>query len=524
MKSRSQKAFISLLTGCIGEGVLVIANLLTRKVLCDVLGTEYLGISSLFTSVLSVLSLAELGVGTSIIFHLYKPVADNNKVRIYQLLMFFKRTYHFIGIIISAVGLVIMPILSYLIDDIPAHVNIYVLFLIYLLQTVSSYFFFGYKSALLQANQKQYAINLVSILVSIITSIMQIVVLIAFKNIYLFIGVRAITTILQNLLVAFWCNKCYPDIVHQSSEPLRKEEQKAIFKDCYALLIYRINGVVLYSVDGMIITKVLGLVINGIYSNYNWISTTIKNVTKLLFKSVENGVGNKHAVSNSSDLNNEKITDEEYSVFRCLNLLSVLINGIALTGIINVANLFIKTYFGEKMTISIFAVILLAIDVYISGLVSLISTYRKSYGLFQQAKYRPIASTLLNFFISVLLVKPLGLIGILIGTVVSVFSTTVLFDSYIVFKHAFKRKVYSFHLKNLLYFLITILACLLTFAVSNYLNDFIYNNWIQIVISTVISVIIPSIVYLIVFGKTKEFRMLYTYFKSIYKKEVNIND
>lgn len=518
MKSRSQKAIFSLLTGLIGEIVLILTNLISRKVLCDVLGTEYLGISSLFTSILSMLSLVELGVGTSIIYHMYKPVAEDNKIRIYQLLMFFRKAYHIIGIVISAVGLIILPMLSFLIDDVPGDVNVYILFLIYLLQTIASYFFRGYKSALLQANQKQYSINIVTLVSSVVTSLSQIAVLIIFKNIYFYIGVRALTTILQNLLVAWWCDKSYPEILKLKGETLPKEDQRSILKDCYALLIYRINGVMLYSVDGLIITKVLGLVVNGIYSNYSWISTTIKNFTKLLFKSVENGVGNKHASVKTADIDSDKTLSEEFSVFRCLNLLSVIINGVALTGIVNVADIFIATYFGKDMTISLMAVILLALDVYISGIASLISTYRKAYGLFQQAKYRPIASTVSNLVISLLLVKPLGLVGILIGTVVSVFGTTVMYDSYIVYKCAFKKKAFVFHRTNTLYLVITAAGCTFTCVTSVYGFGFITNAWVQIIIRTALSVIIPLAVYFITLGRTKEFARLLTYVKNILKR------
>lgn len=507
MKTRFDHSLANFVTGGLGEVTLIIANLLTRKVLINTLGSEYLGLGSLFTSILSVLSLTELGVGTSIVFHMYKPLAQKETERVLQLFDFFRKAYHAIGAIIAIISCILLPFLPSLIDD-PAMtgINIYLLFVLYLLQTLASYFFFGYKSALLQANQKQYIINNIGFVMTLIAMAGQIFVLLWFRNFYFYVMVRTVTTIVQNILVAIWCSRLFPYLRLRPKNRLPKEKALTILKDCYALLIYRVNGVVLYSTDNLIITHYLGLAVMGTYSNFVWISTTIKNVTKILFKSLANSIGNLHASIEKAE--------KEISVFRSLNLITVVINAVAFTGVINVVDLFIRTVFGENMSVSLFVIILLAVDIYLSGVVQLINTYRNTYGLFQQAKYRPILSSILNLIISLVLVKSMGLSGILIGTIVSMLLTTCLIDSYVIFRFAFKTTATGFFVRNLSYFAVTGISCLCTYAFCFYVIPVDINAGLKIIFYSLTSVIIPMIVFCLTCFRSNEFSLLVQYIKA----------
>ena len=271
-KSRTANTFYNFITSIFGQLLSIILQFVVRTVFIHTLGKSYLGINGLFSNILQMLSLAELGVGSAILFKLYDPLAKGDKKRITILLNFYKKVYQIIGIVITILGLCIIPFLRIIISDYDTlsklGINAVLIYLLYLLQTVSSYFFFAYKSAIVKADQKEYKLTIINYFVVLVTSILQMICLVLFHNFELYVIISVLQVIIYNYICARIAKKLYPYINDKVDETISQKERNNIFKDCGAIFLYKVNTVVLKSTDNIIISMFLGLSMVGMYSNY----------------------------------------------------------------------------------------------------------------------------------------------------------------------------------------------------------------------------------------------------------------
>ena len=272
----------------------MVLSFVTRTVLIKTLGIEYAGINGLISSIISMLSLTELGIGTAIIYNLYQPLAvqDEEKVRI--LMKFYKTAYRVISLVITVAGIAVMPFLPVIIKDDISFVNIYLVFGFYLLQTVSSYMLFAYKSGLLKADQKEYIISQIGYAFTIVTNIVQILILIIFKDYIWYIAAVVIFNLLKNIVVSIKVDQLYPYTMKKENKKLSKDERKETYKNCFAIFIYKINAVIVNATGNVILSKFIGIVIVGLYSNYKLVMTSIKNIINIGFQSITSSLGNLH--------------------------------------------------------------------------------------------------------------------------------------------------------------------------------------------------------------------------------------
>ena len=307
--TRTENSKKNMITGMINQLLILIFRFITRTVFIYCLGEQYLGINGLFTNILTLLSLTDLGIGTALVFSLYKPIAQNDIKRQNIIIHYLKRVYIIIGLIIIAISLVLMPFLPYIIKEKVDFINLNIVFLIYVFQTASTYLFFASNTEFLNANQKNYIVNKISNIITIISNFAQILVLIIFKDFYIYIITVVIFGIIQSGIIAYKARKMYPFLKQKPKETLTKQEKKEIFKDCGSLLIYRTNYVVLTASDNVVISKFLGLSVVGLYSNYLLIVNSIINVLSTFFNAITASIGNLHASEES---------DKEYFIFRLI--------------------------------------------------------------------------------------------------------------------------------------------------------------------------------------------------------------
>ena len=272
--NRTKNTIKSILSGILNKILVLILPFMVRTIFIRTLGIEYLGLNSLFTSILNVLNLAELGVGSAITFSMYKAIANDNESEICALENYYKKMYKYIGIIILIIGILILPFITkFCNNDIPANVNIYILYILYLLNTVISYFLFSYKTSILQAHQKVYIINNVNTIVKVCMNIFQMIFLLLGKDYYIYVIIIIIATIIENVINAIIVNKKYPAYVPKGN--IDDVEKKGITKKVKALFFYKVGGVVLNSIDSIIISRFLGLMVLGKYNNYYYVITTL---------------------------------------------------------------------------------------------------------------------------------------------------------------------------------------------------------------------------------------------------------
>lgn len=491
--SRIKNSFRNLITSAGGQLLIMVLGFVTRSVFIGTLGTQYLGINGLFSNIISMLSLADLGIGTAITFNLYKPIANDDEHKVLLLMNFYKKIYRIIGCTITVLGVCLIPFLPYLIKDDVSFINVTVIFLLYLFQSVSSYLFFAYKSSLIKANQKEYIITGIGYFFTIATNIVQIVVLVVFENFMLYICTVILFNILRNLAISIKYDKMYPFTKEKPNDVLDKRERKEIFKNCYALFLYKVNAVVLNATDNLVLSAFIGLNIVGIYSNYLLIIKAIKSLLVMFYNAVTASLGNLHA---TSDL------EHECFIFRVVNLMSFWMFGVASIGVFVLANEFISIWIGSDYILPQNFVLLISIDLYMYGTQKALATFRTTMGLFQQSKYRPVFGIVINLVVSIILVQYFGIHGVILGTIIANLLTYTWFDPYIIYKHGFKKSVKGYYIKNIVYYLVVIAAGGISYLLSMLIN---VSGIPFLMVCGIISVVVPSLLFFIFFGRTKEF-------------------
>ena len=490
--SRTTNTIYNFTTSIGGQLLVILMQFVVRTVFIHTLGKSYLGINGLFSNILSMLSLAELGVGSAIIFKLYEPVAKKDEHRIAILMKFYKKVYTVIGIVVAIIGLLLIPFLPSLIKDYDKlatlNINTIFIFILYLLQSVSSYLFFAYKSAIVKVNQKEYLLNLIKYIFTIGSAILQIILLYAFNNFELYVMVLVLSIIGENIAYAILANKMYPYINEKTNDKLDNKEVKEIFKDCGALIFYKLNEVVIKSTDNIVISSFIGLDMVGLYSNYYVFYTTIKTLFEKIFSSVSHSLGNLHTTNDS---------EHEYQIFEIVNFIAAILGGTAFAGIFVVSDDFIKAWIGENWVIAQPFALLMGLEIYTMSIRKALGKYRSAMGLFQQAKYRPLFGMIINLVVSIILVNVCGIYGVLVGTIVADWTTFMWFDPIIIHKYGFKNKfpVYRYYIKTMKYFFISVIVALIDmFICSHFITDL---GWVTVIVHAIICAITIPLVLII---------------------------
>ena len=452
-KTRTTNTLLNFASSLGGQFFQVLLQFVVRTVFIATLGKSYLGINGLFSNILTMLSLAELGIGSAILFKLYEPIVKKDHSRIVMLMDFYKTAYRVIGAFIFVTGLCLIPFLPYLIkgyEKLDAlHINAVFIFILYLMQSASSYFFFAYKSSIIKANQKGYIVNIVHYAASVAGSLLQIACMYMFRNFTLYVVILIVQSIGQNIVTAVIADRMYPYIKKKAEEKMSKEEAVGIFKDCGALFLYKLNQVVIKATDNIVISTFIGFEMVGMYSNYYIFYATINTFFNRIFDSVVHSFGNLHASSSSK---------HEYEVFEGANLVTAVLGATAGVGIFVCSDEFVRVWIGEDWLLAEPFSLLMGIEVFTLAFRKIMGRYRNAMGLFQQAKWRPLAGMIINLAVSIMLVNIWGVCGVLAGTIIADWSTYMWFDPLVINKYGFKNTfpIRRYYYKFLRYFLITI--------------------------------------------------------------------
>jgi O-antigen/teichoic acid export membrane protein len=483
----------------------IIFNAVVRVIFVRVLSVEYLGINGLFTNVLTFLSLAELGMGNAIVFSLYKPLAHGESEKIEQLMIFFRKVYGIIAAAVAGIGLILLPFIPFLIKGYPnIDESIYLLYSLYLFNSVASYFFV-YKRSLLVADQKQYIVSIVNGAYYIILSLFQITILILTKSFLVYLIIQIIFTIVQNLIIAKISDKKY-SINYKSNAQLSSGEKSLIFKNVRALFFYRFSGIVVSATDNLVISAIFGLTFVGLYSNYYLIIHAAYSLISQALAALTASIGN---------LNVKGDTEKKILVYNTVNFIGVWIFGLASLIFFIILNPIIELWLGVEYLIEKDIVFVLIINFFLMGLLNTFRIFRNAFGLFVQGQIRPILTAIINLASSIILAHYIGIIGVFIGTAISFISINIWFDPYITYKHILKRRVSLFYLKLVLYIFVIGLA----FLTSYWLCKFIIINSLilNIAVKFIICFIIGNLLFLLPFHRTAEFKYLVLILKNIKK-------
>lgn len=504
--SRTRNSLKNTFFGFVNKAIAMISPFIIRYVMIRTMGAEYLGINGLFTSILQLLNLTELGLSSAIVYSLYKPIADDDEDTVNRLLNFYKKAYRLIGICILAIGIILLPFLDKLISGTyPEDINIRYVFCFYLFNSSFSYLFFAYRSCILIANQRSDIKSNINSVARIFEFILQLFVVLVIRDYYLYIVIHLITTVAGNITTYFYTQKMYPQYKPRGS--LRDGEGDMLKKQVLGLMADKVCSVSRNAFDSVFVSAFFGLSMVAIYENYSYIANAMFSLIIVATSSLTASVGN--AVVTKSKAENYKDMNELMFIFS-------IVYGCASICYICLIQPFISLWVGEGMKFPIHTAILFSIYFYFLCMGIIRSVYVQATGIWWHEKNRAIAETVLNLVLNVILIQVLGIEGVILGTLISLFFVNYLYGSKYLFKYYFvDESVLEYHLNNLRFLGATLVAAIPTVGVC-YLIKF-SSDFLTFVIRLIACVIIVPIMYFVLFKKTKYWDVFLSFKNKILK-------
>ena len=428
--SRTHNALKNSIFTLICQIVGLVVGFIGRTVLTNILGAEYLGINGLFANVLSILSFAELGIGSTLVYRLYKPVANEDRARIAALIKLYKRIYEVIIVLIIFLGIVIIPFLKYIVDAPDVKENLILLYLLYLADTIITYAFV-YKKAILTADQKQYIISLFNQLFNIAANVIQCIALALTHDFILYLLIKIICNLLNNITCSLYAQKKYLYISPKETGAIDKAEIDGLKKDAKGLFLTKIASTAFGSTDNIFISAFMGIGYVGILSNYTMIISIINSIINSIFESITASIGNLNVTGDFEKT--EQVLHRLY--FINASFYSYVCIGMTLL----IQDFVMHIWLSEEYYLSMFIVITAFVELFFRSLHFPIYTTRNSLGLFSQYKVLFAVSALLNLALDAVLIVPLGIAGLFIATIICR-GITYIADITAVYKYGFKKK------------------------------------------------------------------------------------
>ena len=480
------------------DGTLEIVNVLfpfvIRSVMLHHLGTEYLGLNGLFKSILNFLNLAELGVGSAMVFSMYKPIAEDDTPTICALLHLYRTIYRIIGLVVAAVGLLLMPALPSLIKgDLPVGMNLYILYLMNLGNTVVTYWLFAFKSSLLQAHQRRDVISKVSLTVRITEYLLKILILVFTRNYYLYLSVQLLCQMAVNLLTAVFASRIYPQYAPKGK--LAKDKTLDIFRRVRDLFTSKLSATVFDSADTLVISSFMGLTVLAVYQNYYFVVTALRMMLVVILNACMAGVGNK-MVMESKDAN--------YRDLERISLLFSWLLGVSSSMLLCMYQPFMNLWMGEENMLSGGLMLCFVVYCYVMGANKLINMFKDAAGIWRRDRWRPLTAALVNLGLNLATVQWLGLYGVLLSSVFSIVAVQIPWLFHNLFQEVFPRASMGRYIR-LFWGLagMALISCAASWFVCGL---YTLNVWGTLILNAAVSFLVPNIFYFAVYGRNPVFK------------------
>ena len=458
------------------------------------MGVQYLGLNSLFTSILQVLNLAELGVGSAMVYSMYKPIAEDDNTEICALMNLYRAYYRAIGMVIAVVGSVLTPFIPKLISgDVPSGINIYILYLLNLGATVLSYWLFAYKNSILQAHQRTDVVSKVTLITSTLQYALQLFVLWAFKNYYLYVLVMLATQAITNVATALVADKLYPQFKPRGSLP--KQEVSKINHRIRDLFTSKIGAIIVNSADTIVISAFLGLTALAVYQNYYFILTSITGFITVIFSAVTAGIGNSLVVETK---------EKNFQDLNVFTFIICWIAGFCSCCFLNLYQPFMELWVGKDLMLDYAIVICFVIYFYVYEVNQLLNTYKDAGGIWHEDRFRPLVTAICNLLLNLIMVQFWGLYGIILSTVLSMLLVGMPWLFHNLFTMLFENKNMKRYVTSIAFYVfVSACAGAVSVIVCNRIN---LGLWITLVVRLILCIIIPNAIFLAVYHRTDEFK------------------
>lgn len=489
---RTKNATKNIIFGLILKLYQILVPFAIRTVMIKFLGIEYLGLNSLFTSILQVLNLAELGIGSAMVFSMYKPIVIDDNKKICALMNLYKLYYRIIGLIVLIIGLILCPFVPYLIKgELPAGMNVYILYLLNLLATVFSYWLFAYKNSILQAHQRQDVISKVTLTVNTIQYILQIIAICLFRNYYLYVILLLLSQIVINIYTAYKSNKLYPQF--KAEGKLEKSEIKEINQRVKDLFTAKLGFVIISSADSIVISAFLGLTVLAVYQNYYYILTAIIGFVSVIFSACTAGIGNSLIV---------ETREKNYSDLEKFTFIIVWISGFCSTCLICLYQTFMQIWVGKELLLNFSCVICLVIYYYVYEINALLNLYKDAAGIWHTDRFRPLIVSILNLLLNLILVNFIGLYGVLLSTVLTMLGVGMPWLIHNLFNEVFKCDFKNYVIKLIKYTIVIIGIVIICYILTSFIKQVSIGT---LILKGVICTVVFNVLFIIIYARSNEF-------------------
>lgn len=471
--------------------VKIMLMFIVRIVFVHKLGETYLGINGLFTNIIGILSLADLGITTALMYSLYKPLAQNDEEKIRKYINYFKKVYYIIAFLIFMIGIIIIPFLKYLVNLPIEMSNIYLYYILLLANSVISYLFI-YKTTLLSADQKMYIINRYDIIFQFIVSILQIIILLLFNSFIGYLVINIICTYLSNVFKARKTDKIYPYLKQKESNTLTKSEKKEIFSNLFSLSFYKIGGIIQTNTESIIISIFVGTVTVGYYSNYTTIILSITSFLTMIFTSLKASVGNFLVF---------KEEKEQLKLFNILEVYNYWLVAFCSVCFIVLIPDFITICFGKQYVLSLVVLILTVLNFYTSNIRQTLWTYRETTGVFKETKYITIVTSIINIGLAIIFGYLWGLPGIIASTIIARMVYAWWKEPLVIYRDCFKVSTIQYFVTYIKRVFLLSLICTITYIITNILPSM--NIYVKFIIEILICLVITISTFFVIYRKSE---------------------
>ena len=505
---RTTNSIKNVIIALLGNIIALVLGFVNQKYFVSILGIDYTGLNGVLTNLISMLSIVELGLGTAIIYHLYEPIANNDIESIKSLLLFYKKSYRTIALIITIIGISILPFIEVIVDVSLISENVYLIYFLFLADTVFSYFI-AYKRSIIYANQQNRIVDFVHIVYTLLLNFFQISLLIMTHDYIVFLLIKIVFRLFENIVISKIADKMYPFIKDKNVNSLSSNIKNEIKKMVYGQLYHQIGGSLVMGTDNIIMSSFLGLAVTGIYSNYNIIANAANTVLSQMFNALTGSVGN---------LLVENDKDHSYEVYSKINFINFILFSFSSVGLFFCINDFISIWLNTKeLLFHNMWVLLFSLNYYMQGMRRTLQTFAGAGGICYENRYVPIMEAIVNLIASLILVKIMGIYGVIIGTILSKLVLYFYgFPKYI-YSPLFGKKYSEFILEIFKQFVILILMYLVNYIVLYKLLSLINIYSIFYLILKVILIIFLNIIIIISFYHNNK---SFLYFKNIFQEKI----
>ena len=508
MKSERKKSSIKNMITAVGSNIItIIVGLVAQAIFIKILGSEYLGLNGLFSNVISMLGIVELGMGSAIIYNMYKPIAENDHEKIKSLMQFYKKSYLIITLIISIIGIMIIPFIKYIVDieSVTVDVNVYLVYILFLLETICSYIL-SYKRSMLYADQKEYITNIIHMGYTIIVNTMQLSFLYFTHDYYLYLIIKVIMRLVENIVISSYVNSRYSYLLDNNVTKLDSKTEKDIFQKIKALFFHKIGGFIVSGTDNIIISKYLGLVTVGLYSNYYMIINAVQTVINHIIQATRASVGNLLVTESKK---------KQFDIFNKIRFVNFWISCFSSICIFIIMDSFITIWIGYKFVLPTKVLLVLVINFFIVSSRSTYGAFKEAAGIFYEDRFVPIIESLLNIVLSIIFVKKFGLMGVFMGTVASGLVLWCYSYPKYVYKNLFGRSYYDYIKETIYYLIVFVLIAGFSYSLAILIS--FENVYLQFISNVLIALIVPNVIMLLLFSKDENFKYFINMLKGFKK-------